>query len=160
MCVVSVQRFDFYRCNTILICVWAIQTSKVYKSKTKNQINVINILQNRSHRYSSHKNNIKYVDSVIKYIGFESIRYITNLDVVSSFMIFNNFDYIFLSIYSCGCRRILGAAGVCIVSVQRFDFHRRSATFICVQAIKTSKVYKSKIKNQINGCQYATKSKS
>ena len=60
---------------------------------------VVNMLQNRSHRYFSHKSNIKNIDSIIKYIGFESIHYVINLDVVSSFMIFNNFDYIFLSMY-------------------------------------------------------------
>ena len=49
--------------------------------------------------YSSHNNNIKYVDLIIKYIGFKLFHYTINLNVVSSFMIFNDFDYIFLSIY-------------------------------------------------------------
>ena len=38
--------------------------------------------------YSNHNNNIKCVDSTIKYIGFESIDYVINLDAFSSFMIF------------------------------------------------------------------------
>ena len=49
--------------------------------------------------YSSHNSNIKCVDSIIKCIGFESFHYVINLDVVSSFMIFNDFDSMFLSMY-------------------------------------------------------------
>ena len=60
---------------------------------------VIKMLQNWSNRYYSHNINIKYVSSTIKYIDFESIDY-ANLDVVSSFMIFNDFDYMFLYMYS------------------------------------------------------------
>ena len=37
--------------------------------------------------YFSYNNNIKYMDSVIKYIGFESIHYAISLDIISSFMI-------------------------------------------------------------------------
>ena len=37
------------------------------------------------------------MSSIIKYISFESIHYIINLDVVSSFMIFNDFDSIYVS---------------------------------------------------------------
>ena len=46
--------------------------------------------------YSSHNSNIKYVGSNIKCIGFESIHYAINFDVVSSFMIFSDFDFMFL----------------------------------------------------------------
>ena len=46
--------------------------------------------------YSCHNNNIKYVGSIIKCIDFESIHYTINLDVVSFFMIFSDFDYMFL----------------------------------------------------------------
>ena len=42
---------------------------------------VVSILQNLSHRYSSHNSNIKCVDSTIKCIGFESFHYVINLDV-------------------------------------------------------------------------------
>ena len=74
---------------------------------TINQINgyqyttsmVINILHNRNHKYSSYNNNIKYVNSIIKCIIFESIYYDINLDLISSCMIFINFDFIFLLIY-------------------------------------------------------------
>ena len=38
--------------------------------------------------YSNHNNNIKCVDSTIKYIGFEPIDYVINLTALSSFMIF------------------------------------------------------------------------
>ena len=57
------------------------------------------MLLNWSNRYYSHNINIKYVNSTIKYIDFESIDY-ANLDVVSSFMIFSDFDYMFLYMYS------------------------------------------------------------
>ena len=60
---------------------------------------VIKMLQNWSNRYYSHNINIKYVISTIKCIDFESIDY-ANLDVVSSFMIFSDFDYMFLYMYS------------------------------------------------------------
>ena len=36
---------------------------------------------------------------VVKYVDFESIHYVINLDIVSSFRVFNEFDYVFLSIY-------------------------------------------------------------
>ena len=50
--------------------------------------------------YYNHNSNIKYIDSTIKYIGFESFYYAINLDVVLSFMVFSNFDFMFISIYS------------------------------------------------------------
>ena len=43
--------------------------------------------------------NIKCIDSTIKCIGFESFHYVINLDVISSFMVFSDFDYMFLSMY-------------------------------------------------------------
>ena len=49
--------------------------------------------------YSSHNSNINCVDSTIKYIDFKLFYYIINLDVVLSFMVFNGFVYMFLSIY-------------------------------------------------------------
>ena len=49
--------------------------------------------------YSNHNSNIKCVDSTIKCIGFESFHYAINLDVVSSFMVFRDFDSMFLSMY-------------------------------------------------------------
>ena len=46
--------------------------------------------------YYSHNSNIKCVGLVIKCIGFEPIDYAINLNVVSSSMVFNDFDYIFI----------------------------------------------------------------
>ena len=60
---------------------------------------VVNMLQNWSNRYSSHNSNIKYIGSTIKCIDFESIHYAINLDVVSSFVVFSDFDFMFLSMY-------------------------------------------------------------
>ena len=60
---------------------------------------VISMLQNLSHIYYIHNSNIKSEDLMIKYIGFKSFHYAINLDVVSSFMVFNDFDSIFLSMY-------------------------------------------------------------
>ena len=37
--------------------------------------------------YYSHNSKIKYVDSTIEYIGFESFYYTTNSDIVLSFVI-------------------------------------------------------------------------
>ena len=59
---------------------------------------ITNMLQNLNHIHSNHNNNIKCVGLTIKYIGFEPIHYIINLDVISSSMVFNDFDSILLSI--------------------------------------------------------------
>ena len=56
----------------------------------------VNILQNWSQIYYSHNSNIKCIDSTIKYIDSESFYYVINLDVVSSIVVFNDFDYMFL----------------------------------------------------------------
>ena len=45
------------------------------------------MLHNWSHRYSNHYRIIKC----------KSIHYVINMDVVSSFKVFNEFDYVFLS---------------------------------------------------------------
>ena len=49
--------------------------------------------------YYSHNSNIKCVDLTIKYIVFEFIHYTIKFDVVSFFIVFNDFDYVFISIY-------------------------------------------------------------
>ena len=49
--------------------------------------------------YYSHNNNIKYVDSIINCIGFESFYYVINLNMISSFIGFSDFDYMFISMY-------------------------------------------------------------
>ena len=48
-----------------------------------------------NYKYSSHNSNIKYIGSTIKCIEFNPIHYIINLNVISSSMIFSDFDYIF-----------------------------------------------------------------
>ena len=51
---------------------------------------VVNMLQNWNYRYSSHYR-------IIKYVAFEPIIYVINLDVTSSSKVFSEFDSIFLS---------------------------------------------------------------
>ena len=51
---------------------------------------VVNMLHNFSHLYHSHYR-------ILKYVGFELIHYVINSYVVSSFMIFSEFDYLLLS---------------------------------------------------------------
>ena len=60
---------------------------------------VISMLQNLSQMYYSYYSNIKCIDLTIKCIDFKSFHYVINLNVVSSFVVFNNFDSIFLSMY-------------------------------------------------------------
>ena len=48
--------------------------------------------------YFSYNSNFKYIDSTIKYKGFDSINYIINLDIISSFILYNDFNFIFLFI--------------------------------------------------------------
>ena len=60
---------------------------------------VVSMLHNMSQRYYCHNSNMKCVDSTMEYIGFESFHYAINLDVVSSFMVFIGFDYMFLTMY-------------------------------------------------------------
>ena len=51
---------------------------------------VVNILlQNWSHKYFNHR--------IIKCVGFEPIHCAINLNVASSFRVFSEFDYVFLS---------------------------------------------------------------
>ena len=54
------------------------------------------MLQNLNYKYSSHDSNSKCVGSTIKYIGFEPIHYTINLNVVSSFMVLSDFNFMFL----------------------------------------------------------------
>ena len=73
--------------------------AKYIRSETKIKSMTVNILQNWSQIYSSHNSNIKCIDSTIKYIGSELFYYAINLDVVSSIVVFNDFDYMFLPMY-------------------------------------------------------------
>ena len=92
-CVVSVQQFGFCRCGAAFICVWTIQISKVYIIRDK-----------KSNQWSSVycRTGVKciIVTIVISNIDFESFHYAINLDAVSSFVVFSDFDYMFLS-YRC-----------------------------------------------------------
>ena len=100
-CVISVQMFDFRHRDTTFICVLVIQASKLYRIKDKKiKSMVICMLQNFSLMYYSHNSNIKYVNSTIKCIGFKSIHYVINFDVVSFFVVFNDFNSMFLSMHS------------------------------------------------------------
>ena len=49
--------------------------------------------------YTSHNYNIKCLDLTIKYISFDPIHYVINLDDISLFTVFSNFDSMFPSIY-------------------------------------------------------------
>ena len=60
---------------------------------------VVNIMQNWNYKHSSHNGNIKCVGSIIKCIDFESIYHAINFDAISSFMVFSDFDYMFISMY-------------------------------------------------------------
>ena len=70
-----------------------IQTSKVYPINDKKiKLIVFNMLHKCNHKHSSHNSNFKCIDSTIKCIIFDPIHYAINLDIVSSYMVFNNFD--------------------------------------------------------------------
>ena len=49
--------------------------------------------------YSRYNSNFKFIGSAIKCIGFDSIYYIINLDIVSSFTVFSDCNSMFLSMY-------------------------------------------------------------
>ena len=83
----------------VYLCLGDLNEQNIYDQRQEIKSMIVSMLQNWSQRYSSHNSNIKCVDSTIKCIGFESFRYAINLDVVSSFMIFSGFDYMFLSMY-------------------------------------------------------------
>ena len=57
------------------------------------------MLYNYSHMNYSYNSNIICVDSTIKCIDFELFHYAINLNVISSYMVFSDFDYMFLSMY-------------------------------------------------------------
>ena len=50
------------------------------------------VLQNLSHKCYSHY-------SIIKFVNFETIYYAINLNVISSYMVFSEFVFVFLSMY-------------------------------------------------------------
>ena len=71
----------------------------IYDKRQEVKSMVVGQLHNWSQRYYGHNSNIKCVDSTIKCIVFESFHYAINLDVFSSFVVFNDFDFMFLSMY-------------------------------------------------------------
>ena len=81
------------------MCFDNVDKQSIYDQRQKIKSIIINMLQKLSHKYSSHNSNIKCGNSTIKCRSFELIHYAINLDVVSSYIIFSNFDYMFLSIY-------------------------------------------------------------
>ena len=97
-CYTTTFWFSSLWCDTYL-CLGDLDEQSISDQRQEIKSLVVNILQNWSHRYSSHNSNIKCVGSTIKCTGFESIHYAINLNIVSSFMGFNDFDSIFLSMY-------------------------------------------------------------
>ena len=67
--------------NTLFVCR-VIQIGKTTLISRIYHIMIVNKLKNRSRRYYSHY--------IIKFIGFMSIYYVINLDIVSSCMVFSN----------------------------------------------------------------------
>ena len=49
-----------------------------------------------NHTYFSHNSNIEYVYLTIKFINFELINYVIDFDIVSLYIIFSDFDFMFL----------------------------------------------------------------
>ena len=64
----------------------------IFDQTETTKIMVVGMLQNLSHRYSSHY-------SITKFVGFEPIYYAINLSVVSSSMIFIDLVFMFLLMY-------------------------------------------------------------
>ena len=79
--VILLQRF---------ICIEVIQIGKTYLINRIYQIIIISILKNWSYKYFNYY--------FIKFIGFITIYYVINIDIISSYMIFN-YLYLDLSIY-------------------------------------------------------------
>ena len=84
---------DFYLCENDLDK----QNISYHQQEIKSM--VVNMLYNLNYRYYSNDSKIKCVSSTILYIGFDLIQYVINLDVVSFSMVFNDFDFMFLSMY-------------------------------------------------------------
>ena len=59
---------------------------------------VINMLQNLSHMYFSHNNNVKCIGSTIKHVDFKPIYYTINLDVISFIIILIIYFYLIVLI--------------------------------------------------------------
>ena len=83
------------------VCLYESDLEKQSISDQRQEIKsmVVNMLQNLNYRYSSHNSNIKCVCLTIKYISFRPIQYAINSDVVSSSIVFSDFDSTFLWMY-------------------------------------------------------------
>ena len=81
------------------MCLGDSNAQSTYDHKQEIKSMIVSMLQKWSQRYSSHNSNLKCVDLTIKCIGFESFHYAINLDVVSSFVVYRDFDSMFLSMY-------------------------------------------------------------
>ena len=81
---------------SVYLCLGNLDEQNIYDQKQEIKSIIINMIQNWNHKYFSHNSNIKYLVLIIKYIGFESIRYAINVDVVSSFMIFSDLKLVFI----------------------------------------------------------------
>ena len=79
------------------MCLGDLDEQSIYGHRQEIKSIVVNMLQNWSHTYYSYNSNIKYIGSTIKCINFKLIHYAIDLDVVSLFMVFNDFDSMFLS---------------------------------------------------------------
>ena len=88
-CVILARRFSFHslRCE-VYLCLDDSNEQSIYNQTQEIKSMIINMLQNYNYVYSSHNSNIKYVSSTIKWINF-----------VLSFMIFNDFDFMSISMY-------------------------------------------------------------
>ena len=74
-------RYDVYLsssswCN-VYLCMSDSDKQKIFNQREKIKSIVVNMLQNWSYIFSSHNSNIKFVSSIINYIGFEPIDYVT-----------------------------------------------------------------------------------
>ena len=81
------------------MCLDDLNEQNIYDQRQVNQVNDRQYATYWSQIYSSHNSNIKYINSTIKYIDFELFHYTINSNIVSFFVVFSNFDYIFISIY-------------------------------------------------------------
>ena len=93
MCDLSLVCYDvvlFVFLLRYFICVKTIQTNKKDLIGRRYQIMIIRMLKNWSQLYYSHY--------IIKFIGFMSIYYVINLDIVSSCMVFS-YIYIYILNY-------------------------------------------------------------
>ena len=91
-------RFLLSWCD-IYLCLDDSDEQNIYDQRQKIKLIIVNCCITVVICINSNYINIKYVGSTIKYFGFKSIHYTINLNVDSSFMVFSDFDSMFLSMY-------------------------------------------------------------